>query len=65
MKVSANDIAKDLTLNVTITGYRGWLIRLKVAILLIHLACYISGMNVKFIPMENIEGRAASIESRK
>lgn len=54
MKIPANDLARNITLNVTITGYHGWLIRLKVAMLLIRFACYISGMGLRFVPTEDI-----------
>lgn len=53
--LNANQVAHAITAHVTIHGYRGWLIRLAVAKLLIRLACWIAGVGL-IVDMEECDG---------
>jgi|WetSurMetagenome_2_1015567.scaffolds.fasta_scaffold1769136_2 hypothetical protein len=46
IKFNASEIAKQITFNVHIIGYNGWLIRLRIAIMLIKLAAMIAGVGM-------------------
>ncbi len=45
VKVPMNEIAKSITVEaeIDLVGYKGWLVRLDIALLLIRLACFIAG----------------------
>lgn len=47
-RIPIGSITKNITLDVEIAGYRGWLVRLKVAMWLIGLGCRVAGLGVKF-----------------
>jgi len=46
--IPIEQLTKQITINVEIAGYRGFLVRLYFAKALIALACLIAGMGVKF-----------------
>jgi len=46
--LNINDVTQKITLSVNIIGYKGWLLRLKVGIFFIRLACWIANINVEF-----------------
>jgi hypothetical protein len=55
INLTANEVAHEITAHVTIHGYRGWLINLAVARLLIRLACWIAGFGL-IVDMEESDG---------
>lgn len=48
------EIAKSITLNVVISGYRSWIVRLKIATVLIRLAAKIAGMGIEIVNKDEI-----------
>jgi len=54
-KIPVKSLTKDITLDVEIVGYRGWLVRLKIAMWLIGVACRVAGMGVKFNGLKDAE----------
>lgn len=46
-------LTRQVTFEINIVGYRGWLIRLGLAKLLIRLACRIIGVNYGISEVEN------------
>jgi hypothetical protein len=53
--LDADQVAHAITAHVTIHGYRGWLIKLTAARLLIRLACWIAGVGL-IVDMEDSDG---------
>lgn len=54
-KIPVNSLTSSFTLDVEIVGYQGWLVRLKIALWLIGLACKVAGMGVKFNGLKDAE----------
>lgn len=52
-KIPIKSITKDMTLNIEVVGYRGWLVRLKIALFLISLAARVAGVGIKFNGLNN------------
>ena len=48
IEIPIGDVTDRVTLHVTVKGYEGWLMRLKISLLLIRLACLISGLGCRF-----------------
>lgn len=47
IEIEASEIAKETTFVFSFKGYRGWLIRLRIARFFIWLACRIAGTNLE------------------
>jgi len=53
IKLKIKDITRDITLNIEIVGYEGWIVRLWIMKALMWLGCRIGGVGVKFEREEN------------
>lgn len=53
-KIGINEVTHEMTMNVTVIGYRGWLIRMRIALWLIRLACWIAGMGFHFEGLKDV-----------
>lgn len=50
--LKANELSEDIIWHITIRGYTGWKFRLRIALLLLRLAGWISGMGFIFTGVE-------------
>jgi hypothetical protein len=48
LNIPIDELTKQYTLHVHVSGYRRWLVRLAIANNLIRLAGWVAGMNVEF-----------------
>lgn len=54
-RIPVNSLTKSITVDVEIVGYKGWLVRLKIAMWLIGLACKVAGVGMKFNGLKDAE----------
>ena len=47
VKLPIGEITKDLQMNVKVTGYSGWLIRIKIAMIIFRFGAWVAGVGIK------------------
>jgi hypothetical protein len=47
IQIKASQIAKDITVTVDVSGFRGWQIRLQAALLIMRFAIWIAGCSIE------------------
>lgn len=45
IKIPAKNFSNNISVTVILTGYRRWIFKIQIAIILIRLACWIAGFN--------------------
>ena len=49
LNIPIDELTAAITLKVTIIGYSGWIVRLKIARWLLRLACRVAGMGLEIV----------------